>query len=203
MNLNDLRVVKTKNNIETTFLSLLQKKQFNEITVKEICHLAQCSRNTFYLHYGYKEALFNSIIENCIADITDSFSPIINSPDELSEVMIDSYIKRFLNGIQKQREIIRVISTSDMRNTLINKLSDELYVKLRESSSTLSKSAALSDEYQLFCKFTAHGFVAFSIHWVNNTNLDFEKAKYILRGLMESSMKSGAEYLSGNNQRNR
>lgn len=200
MNTNDLRVIKTQNNIETTFLVLLQKKNFNEITIKEICHHAQCSRNTFYLHYGYKEALFNTIVNKCIADITNSFSPIISSPDELTETMIDTYIERFLSGIQKQSSTIRVISNSDVGNILINKLSDELYVKLRESSSTLSKAPSYSDEYQLFCKFTAHGFVAFTIHWINNTNLEFKKAKHILRNLMESSMKSGVEYLSGKNR---
>lgn len=195
MNVNDLRVVKTKNNIENAFLSLLQEKKLNEITIKDICYYAQCSRNTFYLHYGYKEALFNSIVHKCITGITDSFSPIINSPDELSEAVIDTYIEKFLKGILKQRTVICIISKSDMGSALINQLSSELYIKLKESSSILSKASADSDGYQLFCKYTAHGFVAFSIYWLNHTNLDFEEAKYILRNLMYSSMKSGAEYL--------
>lgn len=197
MNINDLRVVKTQKNIESVFLTLLQEKNFNEITIKEICSLAQCSRNTFYLHYGYKEALFDSIVDKCIADITDGFSLIIRSPEELSEAIVDSYIERFLTGIRKQGDIIRVISKSDIGNTLINKLSEEIYLKIMESSSSLSKASSYSDEYQLFCKFTAHGFVAFSIHWLNNTSLNFKTAKSILRDLMDSSMKSGAEYLSG------
>ena len=37
--------------MDEAFLSLLEKKDFSYITVKEICEKAGVNRSTFYLHY--------------------------------------------------------------------------------------------------------------------------------------------------------
>lgn len=48
MNQQDLRVIKTKKNIEESFLRLLEKKSFSEITVQNILDEALINRSTFY-----------------------------------------------------------------------------------------------------------------------------------------------------------
>ena len=47
----DARVRYTKNAIKEAFLSCLEEKPVNQITVKEICERAQLNRATFYAHY--------------------------------------------------------------------------------------------------------------------------------------------------------
>ncbi|EHI75234.1 TetR family transcriptional regulator [Streptococcus criceti] len=47
----DLRFEKTEKNLQEAFLHLLQAKDLTKISVKEICQLAQVSRNAFYQHY--------------------------------------------------------------------------------------------------------------------------------------------------------
>ncbi|PNZ98043.1 TetR family transcriptional regulator, partial [Staphylococcus carnosus] len=47
----DLRVIKTKMNIENAFLNLFYQKEIEQISVKEITTIAQIARKTFYLHY--------------------------------------------------------------------------------------------------------------------------------------------------------
>ncbi len=47
----DARKRYTRQMIQKAFLSLLQKKPVNRITVKELCELAQLNRATFYAHY--------------------------------------------------------------------------------------------------------------------------------------------------------
>ena len=54
MNQQDLRVIKTKKNIEESFLRLLEKKSFSEITVQNILDEALINRSTFYKHYSDK-----------------------------------------------------------------------------------------------------------------------------------------------------
>lgn len=52
MNLNDKRVIQTRNKIRQALLNLMKTKPVSQITVKEICDLAVINRNTFYSHYG-------------------------------------------------------------------------------------------------------------------------------------------------------
>lgn len=50
----DLRYHRTKQRINAAMASLLIKKNFDEITVKNICETAEISRSGFYLHYTDK-----------------------------------------------------------------------------------------------------------------------------------------------------
>ena len=45
------RYNETKNKIKGTFLGLLKEKEVNQITVTEICKIANIHRTTFYGHY--------------------------------------------------------------------------------------------------------------------------------------------------------
>lgn len=58
----DLRFTKTEYLIKSEFIKLLERKQFSDISVSEICKYALCSRNAFYAHYANKDDLLDSII---------------------------------------------------------------------------------------------------------------------------------------------
>ena len=57
----DLRVIKTKNNIERTFLDLLKEKSFEKVTVRLILEKALISKGTFYSHYLDKYDLARNV----------------------------------------------------------------------------------------------------------------------------------------------
>jgi AcrR family transcriptional regulator len=48
---NNRRAKFTKELIKSSFLTLLQESELPEVTVTEICKLADVNRGTFYLHY--------------------------------------------------------------------------------------------------------------------------------------------------------
>ena len=50
----DLRVVKTKRNIKSAMVSLLNEKDFHDITVQDILDRALINRSTFYRYYDDK-----------------------------------------------------------------------------------------------------------------------------------------------------
>lgn len=50
----DLRVIKTMKNIRESFISLLEHKNFNDITVQNILDTALINRTTFYKYYKDK-----------------------------------------------------------------------------------------------------------------------------------------------------
>lgn len=51
MNRSESKYFATAAKMDEAFLSLLEKKDFEYITVKEICAAAGVNRSTFYLHY--------------------------------------------------------------------------------------------------------------------------------------------------------
>lgn len=57
MKQNDLRVIKTRKNIEESFIELLEKKDFHRITVQDLLDQALINRSTFYKHYSDKYEL--------------------------------------------------------------------------------------------------------------------------------------------------
>ena len=61
MNLNDKRVLRTRNILRQSMLDLMKRKPVSQVTVKEICDLAGINRNTFYAHYGMPEDILAEI----------------------------------------------------------------------------------------------------------------------------------------------
>ena len=53
----DLRIVKTIEGIKAAFQSLICEKDYEKITVKELCELARINKKTFYHYYETLDAL--------------------------------------------------------------------------------------------------------------------------------------------------
>lgn len=65
MNQNDLRVIKTRRNIEESLIHLLGRKSFEQITVQDILEEALINRSTFYKHYSDKYDLAQRLCTSC------------------------------------------------------------------------------------------------------------------------------------------
>ena len=78
-NENDLRVIKTQSNIRAAFVSLMEEKPLAAISVKDICDRALCSRNTFYMHFPYKEAVLEQITQDCVNEVLKGTEKIVES----------------------------------------------------------------------------------------------------------------------------
>lgn len=127
VNNTDLRVLKTRKNIRTSFINLLLVKNFKDITIQNIIDEALIGRSTFYDHYFDKYDLLNQLVNEVLVDFKDI---IKNRFDLKSE---NDFIKFFLNMIEhysKQRTtflaLLNVHTESiDLYNSLINILRDE------------------------------------------------------------------------------
>lgn len=63
MNKSESKYFNTAMKMDKAFLELLEKKDFEFITVKEICAKAEVNRSTFYLHYETISDLLNESIQ--------------------------------------------------------------------------------------------------------------------------------------------
>lgn len=76
---NDRRVRRTKKALKESLISLIQEKEFREISVKDIVQLADLNRGTFYKHYQYKEDLLEEVIDDVILDLIASYRDLIKT----------------------------------------------------------------------------------------------------------------------------
>ena len=70
MNKSESKYLNTARLMDTALLTLLEKKEFSFITVKEICEKAGVNRSTFYLHYEN----MNDLLAESIAYLNEQMS---------------------------------------------------------------------------------------------------------------------------------
>lgn len=69
MNKSESKYFNTAKRMDQAFLELLEKKDFEYITIKEICQKANVNRSTFYLHYEN----MGDLLEECIEYANNQF----------------------------------------------------------------------------------------------------------------------------------
>ena len=74
MNKSESKYLNTAKLMNTALVELLNKKDYEFITIKEICAKAGVSRSTFYLHYDTVDDLLEECIENQNKDFLAYFS---------------------------------------------------------------------------------------------------------------------------------
>lgn len=99
----DLRVVKTVESIQESFLYCLEEVGFLNMTVKNITEKARINRSTFYKHYMDKYDLRDQYVDGVIKEfVTNLDTAFVYMP----KITIDSYYKDLrccLEAFQKKR----------------------------------------------------------------------------------------------------
>ncbi len=65
--------------LKESLISLMQNKDFRDISITDIVELADLNRGTFYKHYQYKEELLEEVMEDVIADLIISYRELIRT----------------------------------------------------------------------------------------------------------------------------
>ena len=108
MNKNETKYVNTAHLMNEALLILLEKKNYEFITVKEICEKAGVNRSTFYLHYETMEDLLAESIAHLLEKRNSRYGgqeflnqeKIRNSaPDDLM-LITPSYVVPYLEFVK-------------------------------------------------------------------------------------------------------
>ncbi len=191
----DPRVIRTKERIEQCFLDLMTKKPVEEITLRELCKAAQCSRNTFYMHFGYKDNLYEQISDEIIADCVEGFRALTSKLSEQTEKTIDQYIENIMNQFSQNGEKLRAIQAGDHNGTFRAKMLERMITASVQFSAQSSGLNTDTDEWKLILHYNIGGIVEFISFWLATPGISLERAKTILRALMDSAMHMGEKFL--------
>ena len=83
----------TRKRIVHTFLSLIEEKKWDKITVKELCARSEITRGTFYQYYSDIYELMEQIQETLLKDIQTRFSQI--NAESRSGFPIEEFLEKF------------------------------------------------------------------------------------------------------------
>lgn len=113
MNKQESRYANTASLMDEALLLLLEQKDFDRITVKELCQKAGVNRTTFYLHYEN----MNDLLEETVDLISERFKESLAAipPGNTSREVLTSekYLRPYLGFIKANMRAYRVIHLKD------------------------------------------------------------------------------------------
>ncbi|MFJ8104122.1 TetR/AcrR family transcriptional regulator [Lysinibacillus sp. NPDC096212] len=106
----DLRVLKTQKLIKEAFISLIDKKGFESITIQDVADEAFINRATFYLHYQDKYDLHEKISNSYLNELMDAID--ITFHFKKGEVNVNRFkitLRKVIENIEKNKLFYQVM----------------------------------------------------------------------------------------------
>ena len=97
----DRRIIYTKYAIKESFLQIKAVKDYNTITITDICRKAEISRSTFYLHYGNVSEVLDELIDDLMANVSGLMEHLLHEPQKEGSAQCTWPMCQFLRMNQK------------------------------------------------------------------------------------------------------
>ena len=169
--------------MDEALLILLEKKEFEFITVKEICEKAGVNRTTFYLHYESMEDLLMETIEMITKRFYTTFdNEFLNinilQKDDLF-LINDKYLIPYLTFIKENKKIYKLIHR---KPHLFN--TKEVFINLYKDffSKILDKYCIETKEQEYVFVYFSFGLVSIIEKWIEK---DCEDDIYFIANIMK------------------
>lgn len=125
----DLRTRKVYDALIEAFTKLLAEKQFEDITVKELCDCARTRTATFYNHFSDKYDFFAFMVK----EKRSSFMPNSDTTDENDtfEKYCISILNNSLDFIEEHKQMVQHIMSDSLLSIMMNSISKEFTDQFR------------------------------------------------------------------------
>ena len=145
--------------IEQTLLDLMLKKQYDEISVSEICEASDIPRKTFYRYFDGKEGVKQAILSHTMTD----FEEFKQAKRVGKEGTLHEEFEEFFIFWKSKREVIEAFDKSGLIGVLIE--SATVYAKNEFSYVAPYLSNSTIDEKTIAYHFVISGLLAMTINW--------------------------------------
>ena len=173
MNKNESKYFNTAKKMDEALISLLEKKDFEYITIKEICENAGVNRSTFYLHYENTVDLLNETTRYIVDKHLEYYQidkqkislRFENCKQEELLFITDEYLKPYLTFIKENKRIFKVAIKQFNALNL-----DEVYGKMFEYvfDPILARFHVPQKERRYIMKFYLTGVFAIVMEWLSD-----------------------------------
>ncbi len=173
MNKNESKYFNTAVKMDNALIKILERKDFEYITIKEICDIAGVNRSTFYLHYDNTVDL----LEETTKYITDKFfayftvepRDTVHQYDDcdIKDLMFISpeYIIPYLTFIKENQTLFKT-SMKHLISMGFGKVFNDLFEKV--FNPTLTRFGFPEKDRVFIIKFYLTGVTAIVMEWIKN-----------------------------------
>lgn len=186
MNKNESKYFSTAALMDEALMSLLEVKDFEYITVKEICEKAGVNRSTFYLHYDNVTDLLEETMESTLEKFIGMFP---TSPESLIPAITDApldelifikreYLRPYLTFIREHKSVFKAA----FRNPVCMRTEERMENVSKYVLLPILRRFRVSEEDQPYLVgFYIHGCMAIVREWMKNDCRDpVEKIERII-----------------------
>ncbi|WP_397536851.1 TetR/AcrR family transcriptional regulator [Rummeliibacillus pycnus] len=166
MNKNDLRVIKTKKALHQALIELINEKDYEDISITDICKVGQVNRGTFYGHYVQKEDLFNEVMERIMNDFFKAYfepyshQPILNMATLKSETI--GIFQHILEYKQFYQMVFSYESTIKFHNIFSEKIKEWIKEEIEQY-----KYKHNGIDVDLYASYQTYAIIGMIVEWVN------------------------------------
>lgn len=169
MNKSESKYYNTALLMDQALLLLLENKEYDFITVKEVCEKAGVNRSTFYLHYESMDDLLKEVIDLINKRFLSAFNNISIDPNKLDKNELffinDKYLIPYLQLIKQYKKIYKLIHNKP--HVFNNqKAFNFLYKNIFEV--ILEKYGVSNDEKEYVFAYFTSGTLAIIDKWIEN-----------------------------------
>ncbi|BCA85333.1 TetR family transcriptional regulator [Enterococcus saigonensis] len=126
----DLRVKRTNKMIIESFIQLVEKNGYEQVTVQDIADEAMINRATFYAHYKDKQDLYETIFDYALTAFTSVLNPAeLVKGNRIKVKQIEAVMTKIYRNIQANRKFYLTIMDASANEILRKKIADILYAQ--------------------------------------------------------------------------
>ncbi len=169
MNKNESRYFNTAIKMDQALLTLLEKKDFEYITIKEVCKEAKVNRSTFYLHYENIMDLVQETVESMNKQFlgyfkqNDFIDKIQTSKIDELYLIDDHYLNPYLNYIKDNKKLFK-ITLAKTETLNLNKSYQQLYLHILDP--IMNRYQINQKERKYIVAFYINGIMAIIKEWL-------------------------------------
>lgn len=172
MNKSESKYFHTAERMDEALLSLLAEKDFEYITIKDICARAGVNRSTFYLHYENTADLLGEAVElihrrfrKSIPDQGAESAAIAVRPKRELFFMTDRWLLPWLDFVKENRRIYKALHAQTEVFGV-----ERAYSQFFQAvfSPILSRYGVAAERHEYMMEFYRRGLVAVTLKWVES-----------------------------------
>ncbi len=181
----------TAKRMDEAFLEILENKDFEFITVKEICAKAGVNRSTFYLHYESLNDLLLEAGEYIVQKYAEYFDGEIKSLPDIKEVSLEQLC--FINADYLTPWLTYILDNKNLFRTLIKRSKtlgmEESYQDLFGEiiQPILNRFHVKSEDQEYMFAFYVEGIIAIVKMWIkDDCQRPIEEIVEIIKGCIRT-----------------
>lgn len=158
----DRRVRYTKMVLKESFISLLEKKDISQITIKEICEDADINRATFYSHYTDQYDLLRKIEQELLDNVNAQLAELDRKNKKVDEILL---AEKIFDYIKENAKLCKLLLSERGDLSFQKKIMVLVYDKIIDELTDNSQLTKEDAEYVY--SFTITGCVGIVQKWLD------------------------------------